>query len=69
MLALLREDISTLLYPSKERALMLNKAYWTIVKEQSFIRGREANIKAATPLHLHKEVGDSSLTSIPYRTY
>ncbi|MCX8031497.1 MAG: hypothetical protein N3A59_07985 [Thermodesulfovibrionales bacterium] len=69
MLALLKEDISTLLYPSKERALMLNKAYWTIVREQSFIRGREANIKAATPLHMHTEVKDNSLTMIPYRTY
>jgi Tol biopolymer transport system component len=36
----LHEDISVLLYPSKERALSLNKAYKKIVEEQGYASGR-----------------------------
>jgi len=69
MMALMKDDISVLLYPSKQRALMLNKAYWSIVKEQSFIKGREPNIKPATSAHVHSEVPKDLLTEIPYSTY
>ncbi len=41
----LRSDISVLLLPSPERALMLNKAYKVIVDEQSYIYGKDAHIK------------------------
>lgn len=47
----LHSDISTLLYPSKERALRLNKAYKVIVNEQSFIYGRDATVKPLQSLH------------------
>ncbi|QIK37416.1 hypothetical protein GWK36_04820 [Caldichromatium japonicum] len=47
MLKRLREDISLLLYASPERAMQLNKAYRVIVKEQSFIEGRDAMIETA----------------------
>lgn len=39
------ESIYPLITPSKERALDLNKAYYSIVKEQSFLYGRDAIIK------------------------
>jgi hypothetical protein len=37
-----------LITPSAERALKLNKAYLTIVRDQSYIFGRDANLTAAT---------------------
>jgi hypothetical protein len=69
MISLMREDISVLLYPSRQRALMLNKAYWSVVKEQSFIKGREPNVKPATSTHVHSEITGDMLTEIPYSTY
>jgi hypothetical protein len=44
MAARLAGDIATLAYPSPERALALDAAYREIVREQSFIRGRDATI-------------------------
>ena len=41
------ESVYDLITPSSRRALDLNKAYLTIVKEQSFIFGRDATITAA----------------------
>ena len=38
-------DASSLLVPSRERALALNKAYWSIVREQSFVHGRDAHVE------------------------
>jgi len=38
------KDVYELTSPSRSRALALNKSYWTIVREQSFIRGRDANL-------------------------
>ncbi|RRQ19891.1 hypothetical protein D5687_11045 [Guyparkeria sp. SCN-R1] len=37
-------DVHTLITPSPERALRLNKAYRVIVEEQSFIHGRDATV-------------------------
>lgn len=45
MLEKLHNDISVLLFPSKERALSLNKGYRAMVEEQSYIYGRDANVK------------------------
>lgn len=41
----LHKDISTLLLPSAQRALTMDKSYRIIVKEQSFVDGREATIR------------------------
>lgn len=41
-------SIHELITPSKERALKLNKAYKTIVEEQSFLFGRDATLVEAT---------------------
>jgi hypothetical protein len=51
MLARLRTDISVLLFPSRERALTLNKAYRIIVDEQSFALGRDVTIAPARNVH------------------
>jgi len=45
MLEKLHNDISVLLFPSKQRAIALNKGYRAMVEEQSFIYGRDANVK------------------------
>jgi hypothetical protein len=50
-LAQVRNDLAALLYPSRERALSLNKAYRVIVKEQSFIKGRDATITPQSTVH------------------
>ena len=46
--AAFRSDVSRLLYPSRERALDLDKAYREIVREQSYVDGREATIGTCT---------------------
>jgi hypothetical protein len=56
----IKNDISYLLYPSKQRALKLNKAYKIIVDEQSYIYGRDAHIK---PLqNVHKQIEQEQKT-------
>lgn len=42
------KNLYELITPSKQRALKLNKAYLTIVKEQSYLFGRDATINKAT---------------------
>ncbi len=42
MLAKLRADVAALLYPSRRRALDLDKAYRAIVEDQDYVRGRDA---------------------------
>ena len=41
------DNIAQLITPSKERALNLNKAYYLVVKEQSFLFGRDGVLKPA----------------------
>lgn len=50
-LAALADDITYLLFPSRERAIALNKGYRVIVREQSYIHGRDAAVKPATNVH------------------
>lgn len=50
-LAVLADDITYLLFPSRERAIALNKGYRVIVQEQSYIYGRDAAVKPATNVH------------------
>lgn len=58
----IKNDISYLLFPSQKRALELNKAYKIIVKEQSYIYGRDTHIK---PLNnVYKEVEQDQSTSL-----
>jgi hypothetical protein len=58
----LARDVSRLLLPSADRALALDKAYWLIVREQSFASGRDAVI---APLqHVLREVQPDAATGI-----
>lgn len=47
----LSENIGHLLLPEPERALMLNKAYQVVVKEQSYKLGRDAIVKPVKTVH------------------
>lgn len=51
-------DVYTLISPSRERALALNKAYRTIVEDQDFHYGRDANIKPA--VNVYRKVDENS---------
>lgn len=58
----IKNDISYLILPSKQRALELNKAYKVIVDEQSFIYGKDIHIKPA--LNVHKELEKGTSTNL-----
>jgi len=58
MLDKLRDDISILVYPSKQRAMMLNKAYKFIVDEQSYIKGRDTVLNPSKNVHKETEVDE-----------
>jgi hypothetical protein len=57
------KDIYELISPSRSRALDLNKAYWTIVREQSFIRGRDANL--APMQNVYRQVDPKAAPTLP----
>ncbi|GAB6071789.1 hypothetical protein JCM14244_01660 [Venenivibrio stagnispumantis] len=63
----LHTDISILLYPSKERAIMLNKLYKLIVNEQGFIKGREAI--GDLERYVHKVLNPNQETGIKEPVY
>ncbi len=58
----IKNDISYLILPSKQRALKLNKAYKVIVDEQSYIYGRDPIIKKAK--NVHKELKRGTMTNL-----
>lgn len=60
--ARLHNDLSYLLFPSYERAMLLNKAYYQIVKAQNYIYGRDATLTPVT--NVLKEVKRNDLTGI-----
>ncbi len=51
-------DIAYLLTPSRERALLLAKAYMVVVREQSFELGRDA--MPVPPANVHREIENGS---------
>lgn len=55
------QSVYELITPSAERALKLNKAYLTIVREQSYIFGRDANITSATNVLNHVDESQAPL--------
>ncbi|MGD9186575.1 MAG: hypothetical protein PVI89_00090, partial [Desulfobacteraceae bacterium] len=58
MAARLHDDISLLLHPSADRSQALNKAYYLIVKEQSYTMGREPLLKRAEHAYEQIEAAD-----------
>ena len=53
--ARLHDDIAELLVPSPARVLVLDKAYLTIVRAQSFVEGRDATVTPAVNVHRRVE--------------
>lgn len=49
------QDLSALIAPSRGRALALDKAYWLVVREQSYARGRDAVL--APMENVHRRIG------------
>lgn len=58
----LHRDVSRLLVPSASRALALDKAYWAVVKEQSFAKGRDALL--APSVNVHSETSPDEPTGV-----
>lgn len=61
-LARLKTDVTALLWPSKARALRLNKAYRVIVRDQDFIDGRDATVRP--PQQLHRRLKPEETTGV-----
>ncbi len=62
---LLHDDVTLLIMPSASRAIELDKAYRTIVREQSFVRGREATLEPAENVHRSVPAGLATGVSEP----
>jgi hypothetical protein len=56
--ARLHTDIGTLLLPSAARAIDLDRAYQAIVRDQSFVRGRDAVLAAASHVYANAPAGE-----------
>jgi hypothetical protein len=57
------QDVYELITPSPERALRLNKAYKTIVEDQSFLFGRDATI--TPPDNVYDRIDNESSPTLP----
>ncbi len=58
-------DLAWALSPTRGRALALDKAYLAVVREQSFVRGRDAVLKPAT--RVHARIEDEGTGLAPHR--
>jgi len=54
-------DLRDLILPSRERALALDKAYMLIVREQSYVHGRDAVLAPAQNVHRQLDNTDTAL--------
>ena len=59
-------DLAELLAPSRARALALAKAYRAVVREQSFTRGRDAQLRPAEHVHRRVDPGQTPTTGTPH---
>jgi len=57
------KTVYDLITPSPERALALNKAYRDIVREQTFVFGRDATI--TPPANVHAEIDEATAPTLP----
>jgi len=64
-IAKVHDDVSYLLLPSPERALLLNKATMTIVREQSFERGGMPTMTPAQNVHREVRAGTTTGVAAP----
>jgi hypothetical protein len=56
-------DVYELVTPSRERALLLNKAYRAIVEDQDFIHGRDATVKP--PANVYERIDNATTPTLP----
>jgi len=56
-------DVQDLITPSRERALMLNKAYYTIVQDQDYIFGKDATV--VPPENVHRHIDNAKAKTLP----
>lgn len=56
-------DITYLIYPSRERAIALNKAYMALVREQDFRWGRDTLVGPVDNIHERIENGSTDLAA------
>jgi hypothetical protein len=60
---LANKDVYTLIAPSRGRALDLNKAYRTIVEDQDYVLGRDANV--VPPVNVYQQVDNEKAPTLP----
>jgi hypothetical protein len=56
-------NLYDLIVPSVERAVALNKAYWTTVKEQTYIFGKDAVL--APPTNVYDKIDNKTTPTLP----
>ena len=56
-------DVYDLIAPSRERALLLNKAYRVIVADQDYIHGRDATVKP--PANVYERIDNATTPTLP----
>lgn len=56
-------DVYTLITPSPARALLLNKAYRTIVEDQDFVYGRDATV--VPPQNVYTQIDNATTPTLP----
>lgn len=57
------KDVYELIAPSRERALLLNKAYRTIVADQDYIFGRDATV--TPPVNVYDRIDNETAPTLP----
>jgi len=57
------KSVYELITPSRDRALMLGKAYSEIVREQSFVYGRDVTV--TPPVNVHAEIDEATAPTLP----
>ncbi|WP_308364287.1 MULTISPECIES: hypothetical protein [unclassified Microbulbifer] len=61
------KDVYELITPSRERALLLNKAYRTIVADQDFIFGRDATV--VPPINVYERIDNETAPTLPEKLF
>jgi hypothetical protein len=57
-----KQDIGSFLWPDAEKAMLMNKAYLIIVREQSYTKGRDATV--SPPRYLRQQLEKDEKTGI-----
>jgi hypothetical protein len=65
-LPLEKQDIESFLWPDAEYAKLMNKAYLTIVREQSYTKGRDATVSPLIYLRQQFEQGEKTGIETPF---